>query len=160
MKWSTQNRLRLYTVITWRQRDLQMTLSRNNVPFSYRRELRGGGYEFLWENSLAVIEVLIRVCTSDLPRGTLSTCRSVTPILGSGHVRLYPLDVVPTHPRRALVFAARDSTHNDLSSCMYHGRTTWCACCHGACLYNQQDILAWIPLYVHNAAFDLICDPK
>ena len=34
------------------------------------------------------------------------------------------------------------------------------ACYHGACLYNQQDILAWIPLYVHNAAFDLICDPK
>ena len=35
-------------------------------------------------------------CTSALPRGTLSTCRSDTPILGSGHVRLYPLDTVPT----------------------------------------------------------------
>ena len=36
------------------------------------------------------------ICTSALPRGTLSTCRSDTPILGSGHVRLYPLDTVPT----------------------------------------------------------------
>ena len=35
-------------------------------------------------------------CTSALPRGTLSTCRSDTPILGSGHMRLYPLDTVPT----------------------------------------------------------------
>ena len=37
--------------------------------------------------------------TSDLPRGTLSICRSDTPILGSGHVRLYPLDTVPTGNR-------------------------------------------------------------
>ena len=35
-------------------------------------------------------------CTSDLPRGNLSTCRSDTPILGSGHMRLYPLYTVPT----------------------------------------------------------------
>ena len=78
----------------------------------------------LWENSLAVIEVLIIVCSSALPRGTLSTYRSDTPILGSGHVRLYPLDTVTTHPRRALVFAARGSMRGDLSSCIYHGRTT------------------------------------
>ena len=51
-------------------------------------------YELLGENSLAVLEVLICVCTSALPRGTLSTCRSDTLILGSGHVRLYPLDTV------------------------------------------------------------------
>ena len=51
-----------------------------------------------WENSLAVLEVLILVCSSALPRGTLSTCRSDTPILGSGHVRLYPLYTVPTRP--------------------------------------------------------------
>ena len=37
-------------------------------------------------------------CTSALPRETLSTCRSDTPILGSGHVRLYLLDTVPTPP--------------------------------------------------------------
>ena len=55
-----------------------------------------GIYEFQWENCLAVLEVLILVCTSALPRGTLSTCRSDTPIMGSGHVRLYPLDTVPT----------------------------------------------------------------
>ena len=53
-------------------------------------------YELLWENSLAVLEFLIIVCTSDLPRGTLYTCHSGTPILGSGHVRLYPLDTLPT----------------------------------------------------------------
>ena len=53
-------------------------------------------YEFPWENSLAVLEVLILVCSSALPRGTLSTCRSDTPILGSGHVWLYPLYTVPT----------------------------------------------------------------
>ena len=53
-------------------------------------------YEFPWENSLAVLEVLILVCTNALPRGTLSTCRSDTTILGSGHVWLYPLDTVPT----------------------------------------------------------------
>ena len=53
-------------------------------------------YELPWENSLAVLEVLILVCSSALPRGNLSTCRSDTPILGSGHVRLYPLDTVPT----------------------------------------------------------------
>ena len=62
-------------------------------------------------------------CTSALPRGTLSTCRSDTPILGSGHMRLYPLDTVPTHPCRAFGFAAHGSTREDLSSCMYHGRT-------------------------------------
>ena len=67
-------------------------------------------YELPWENSLAVLELLILVCTSALPRGTLSTCRSDTPILGSGHVRLYPLDTLPTHPHRALGFAARGST--------------------------------------------------
>ena len=81
-------------------------------------------YEFPWENSLAVLEVLILVCKSALPRGTLSTCRSDTPILGSGHVRLYPLDTVPTHPCIALGFSARGSTRGELSSCMYHGRTT------------------------------------
>ena len=31
-----------------------------------------------------------------MPRGTLSTCLSDTPILGGGHVLLYPLDTVPT----------------------------------------------------------------
>ena len=78
---------------------------------------------FPWENSLAVLELLSLVCSSDLPRGTLSTCLSNTPILGSGHVLLYPLDTVPAHPRRALGFAARGSTREELSSCMYHGRT-------------------------------------
>ena len=53
-------------------------------------------YELPWENSLAVLEVLILVCTSALPRGTLSTCCSDTHILGSGHVWLYPLDTFPT----------------------------------------------------------------
>ena len=77
-----------------------------------------------WENSLAVLEVLIIVCSSALTRGTLSTCCSDTPILGIGHVQFYPLDTVTTHPRRALVFAARGSMRGDLSSCMYHGRTT------------------------------------
>ena len=43
-----------------------------------------------------MLEVLIRVFTSDMPRGTLSTCRSDTPILGSGQVRLYPFDTLPT----------------------------------------------------------------
>ena len=46
-------------------------------------------YKLPWENYLAVLEVLILVCTSALPRGTLSTCCSDTPILGSGHVRFY-----------------------------------------------------------------------
>ena len=81
-------------------------------------------YEFPWDNSLAVLEVLIWVCTSALPRGTLSTCRSDTPILGREHLRLYPLDIVPTHPRRALDFAESGSTRGDLSSCMYHERIT------------------------------------
>ena len=63
--------------------------------------------------------MLIIVCSSDLPGGTLSD----TPILGSGHVWLYPLDTVTTHPCRALGFAARGSTHGELSSCMHHGRT-------------------------------------
>ena len=81
-------------------------------------------YKLLWENSLAVIEVIILVFTSALPRGTLSTCHSDTPILGIGHVRLYPLDTVPTHPHRALGFSARGSTHGELSYCIYHGRTT------------------------------------
>ena len=35
-----------------------------------------------WENSLAVLELLSIVCSSSLPRGTLSTCLSDTPILG------------------------------------------------------------------------------
>ena len=50
----------------------------------------------LWENSLAVLELLSLVCSSALPRGTLSTCLSDTPIMGSGHVLLYPLDTFPT----------------------------------------------------------------
>ena len=49
-----------------------------------------------WENSLAVLEVFILVCSSVLPHVTLSTCSSEIPILGSGHVWLYPLDTVPT----------------------------------------------------------------
>ena len=40
------------------------------------------------------------------------------------HVLLYPLDIVLTHPRRALGFAARGSTRGELSSCMYHGHTS------------------------------------
>ena len=76
-----------------------------------------------WENSLSVIKSLSLVCSSAFPRGTLSTCLSDTPILGSGHVLLYPLDTVPTYPRRALGFAARGSASIELSSCMYHGRT-------------------------------------
>ena len=52
-----------------------------------------------WENSLAVLELLSLVCSSALPRGNLSTCLSDTPILGSGHVLLYPLDILllPRH---------------------------------------------------------------
>ena len=49
-------------------------------------------------------------CTSALSCVLLFTCRSDTHILGSGHVRLYPLDTVTTHPHRALEFAARGST--------------------------------------------------
>ena len=81
-------------------------------------------YKLPWKNSLGVLEVLILVCSSALPRGTLSTCLSDTHILGSGHVLLYPLDAVPTHPHRALGFSAPGSTSGELSSCMYHGRTT------------------------------------
>ena len=77
----------------------------------------------LWENSLAVLELISLVCSSDLPRGTLSTCLSDTPIMGSGHILLYTLDTVPTYPHRALDFAAHVSTRGELSSCMYHGRT-------------------------------------
>ena len=51
---------------------------------------------FPWKNFLAVLELLILVCSSALPHGTLSTCLSGTPIVGSGHVLLYPLDTVPT----------------------------------------------------------------
>ena len=76
-----------------------------------------------WENSLAVIELLSLVCSSALARGTLSTWLSDTHIMGSGHALLYPLDTVPTHPRRALGFSARGSTRGKLSYCMYHGRT-------------------------------------
>ena len=76
-----------------------------------------------WDNYLAVLELLSLVCSSDFPRGNLSTCLSDTPVLGSGQVLLYPLDTVPTHPRRALGFAARGSTRGDLSSCMYHAHT-------------------------------------
>ena len=72
-------------------------------------------YELLLENSLAMLEVLILVCTSALPRGTLSTCRSDTRILGSGHVRLYPLDTVPTF-LYLLILASFQSTHNLLFS--------------------------------------------
>ena len=78
---------------------------------------------FPWENSLVVLELLSLVSSSALPHVTLSTCLSDIPILGSGHVLLYPLDTVPTHPHRALGFAARGSTRKELSSCMYHGRT-------------------------------------
>ena len=49
-----------------------------------------------WENFLAVLKLLSLLCSSDLPSGTLSTCLSGTPILGSGHALLYPLDTVPT----------------------------------------------------------------
>ena len=76
-----------------------------------------------WENSLDVLELFTLVCSSAFPRGTLSTCLSDTPILGSGHVMLYPLDTVPSHPRRALGFFACGSTRGELSSCIYHGRT-------------------------------------
>ena len=62
-------------------------------------------------------------CTSALLREPLSTCRSHTPILGSGHVWLYPLNIVPTHSHRALGFAAGGSAHEEFCSCMYHGRT-------------------------------------
>ena len=79
-------------------------------------------YELPWENSLAVLELISLVYSSAFPRGTLSTCLSDTPILGSGHIMLYQLDTVPTHPRRALGFAACGSTRRELSSCMYHGR--------------------------------------
>ena len=75
-------------------------------------------YELPWEHFLAVLEVLILVCTSALPCGILYTCRSDTHILGSGHVRLYPLDTVPTHPHIALGFAACGSTRGELYSCM------------------------------------------
>ena len=44
-----------------------------------------------------MLEVIILVYTSALPRGTLSTCRSDTPIMGSVHMRLYPFDTVPTY---------------------------------------------------------------
>ena len=50
----------------------------------------------LWENFLAVLELISLVCSSALPRGTLSKCISDTPIMGSGNVLLYPLDTVPT----------------------------------------------------------------
>ena len=47
-----------------------------------------------------------------LPRGGLSDCLTSTPachsyaaIIGSGHVQLYPLDIFPTYPCRALGFA-------------------------------------------------------
>ena len=63
-------------------------------------------------------------CTSALTHGLLSTCRSDTPILGSGHVWLYLLDTVPTYPRRALGFAVLGNTHGELSSFIYHGRST------------------------------------
>ena len=43
-----------------------------------------------------MLELLILVCSSALPCGTLSICLSDTHIMGSGHVLLYPLDTVPT----------------------------------------------------------------
>ena len=61
-------------------------------------------YESPWENYLAVLEVLILVCTSALSRGTLSTFRSDTPILGIGHVWLYTLDTVPTREFENLLY--------------------------------------------------------
>ena len=75
-----------------------------------------------WDNFPAVLELLSLVCSSDFPRGTLSTCLSDTTIMGSGHVLLYPLDTFPAHPRSALGFSAHGSTHGELSYCMYHGR--------------------------------------
>ena len=39
---------------------------------------------------------IVTGCKSALSRGNLSTCRSDTPILGSGHVWLYPSDTAPT----------------------------------------------------------------
>ena len=50
---------------------------------------------------------------NDLPRRDLSgfttrtpACHSYMAILWSGHVQLYPLDIFPTHLRRALGFLA------------------------------------------------------
>ena len=70
------------------------------------------------------------VTSCALQRGYLSRCLTGNPvrqsdveILGSGHVRLYPLDIFTTHPCRALGFAACGSLHGELSSCIYHGRT-------------------------------------
>ena len=78
-------------------------------------------YEFPWENSLAVLEVLILVCSSDLPRGTLSTCCTDTPILGSGHVRLYPLDTVPTASTiiNKIIFFGGHGSHFDERAICY-----------------------------------------
>ena len=49
-----------------------------------------------WENFLAVLELLILVCSSAFTRGTLSTCLNDTPIMGSGQILFYPLDTFPT----------------------------------------------------------------
>ena len=49
-----------------------------------------------------MLELLSLVCSSAFPNGTLSTCLSDTPILGSGHVLLYSLDTVPTAEFRRL----------------------------------------------------------
>ena len=76
-----------------------------------------------WENFLAVLELLSLVCSSALPCGTLSTCLSDIPVLRSGHVLLYPLDTVPTHPHSTTGFDVRVSMRGELSSCMYHRRT-------------------------------------
>ena len=71
----------------------------------------------------------------------LSTCLSDIPILGSGHVLLYPLDTV----QHTLV------EHLDLlrvlvraESCLLvftMGELFYGACYHGVCLYNQQGFL-------------------
>ena len=79
------------------------------------------------------------VTSCDLPHGDLYGFLTVIPvrhsdvaILGSGHVQLYPLDIFPTHSRRALRFAVRGSLRGEISSFIYHGRTTtlcllvWC----------------------------------
>ena len=59
--------------------------------------------------------------SDDLPLGGLSgfltgtsACHSDVEILGSGNVWLYPLNIFPTHPRRALGFAAHGNTRGEL----------------------------------------------
>ena len=70
------------------------------------------------------------VTSHALPRGYLSRCPTGNPVrhsdvanIGSGHVRLYPYDIFPTHPCRELGFEMCGSSRGELSSCIYHGRT-------------------------------------